>query len=53
MLVTAAQPANVDTVIADGRVLKRAGALTTIDLAEAQADARRALAGVRGRAASP
>jgi hypothetical protein len=32
-------------------VLKRAGALTTIDLAQAREDARRALAGVRARAA--
>jgi cytosine/adenosine deaminase-related metal-dependent hydrolase len=51
LLVTAAQPANVDTVIVDGRVLKRAGALTTIDLAQAREDAGRALAGVRARAA--
>jgi 5-methylthioadenosine/S-adenosylhomocysteine deaminase len=51
MLVTAAQPANVDTVIADGRVLKRAGALTTIDPAQAAEDAQRALAGIRARLA--
>ena len=51
LLVTAAQPANVDTVIVDGRVLKRAGALTTIDPAQAREDARRALAGVRAQAA--
>jgi cytosine/adenosine deaminase-related metal-dependent hydrolase len=51
LLVTAAQPANVDTVIVDGRVLKRAGTLTTIDPAQAREDARRALAGVRARAA--
>ena len=51
MLVTAAQPADVDTVIADGRVLKRAGALTTVDLPQAREDARRALAGVLARAA--
>jgi cytosine/adenosine deaminase-related metal-dependent hydrolase len=51
MLVTAAQPANVDTVIVDGRVLKQAGALTTTDLAQVRNDARRALAGVRARAA--
>jgi hypothetical protein len=52
MLVTAAQPVNVDTVIVDGRVLKRAGALTTIDLAQVRGDARQALAGIRARAAS-
>jgi hypothetical protein len=41
----------VDTVIVDGRVLKQAGALTTTDLAQVRNDARRALAGVRARAA--
>jgi hypothetical protein len=41
----------VDTVIVDGRVLKRAGALTTVDLPQAREDARRALAGVLARAA--
>jgi len=52
MLVTAAQPANVDTVIANGQLLKRAGALTTIDLPQVCEDARRALAGIQARAAS-
>jgi cytosine/adenosine deaminase-related metal-dependent hydrolase len=52
MLVTAAQPANVDTVIVDGRVLKRAGTLTMIDLAEVRESARLALAGVQARAGS-
>jgi cytosine/adenosine deaminase-related metal-dependent hydrolase len=52
MLVTAAQPANVDTVIVDGRVLKRAGALTAVDLAQVRDDATRALAGVLARAGS-
>jgi cytosine/adenosine deaminase-related metal-dependent hydrolase len=51
LLVTAAQPANVDTVIVDGRVLKRAGELTTIDLPQVRNDAQRALAGIRARAA--
>jgi cytosine/adenosine deaminase-related metal-dependent hydrolase len=32
MLVDAAQPSNVDTVIVDGRILKRAGKLTAIDV---------------------
>ena len=50
LLVTAAQPGNVDTVIVDGRVLKRDGALTAIDPAQVSADARQALAGVRARA---
>jgi hypothetical protein len=43
----------VDTVIVDGRVLKRDGALTTIDLAQVRDEARLALAGVLGRADSP
>ena len=50
MLVTAAQPANVDTVIVDGRVLKRSGVLTAIEPAQVSADARQALAGVLARA---
>ena len=50
LLVTAAQPVNVDTVIVDGRVLKRGGALTATDLPQIREDARRALAGVRARA---
>ena len=52
MLVTAAQPANVDTVIVDGRVLKRDGVLTTTDLAQVRDEARLALAGIRARAGS-
>jgi 5-methylthioadenosine/S-adenosylhomocysteine deaminase len=50
MLVTAAQPANVDTVIVDGRILKRSGTLTTLDPAQIARDAEEALAAVRSRA---
>jgi 5-methylthioadenosine/S-adenosylhomocysteine deaminase len=50
LLVTAAQPGNVDTVIADGRVLKQGGALTTLDAERIGRDARRALDGVIARA---
>jgi 5-methylthioadenosine/S-adenosylhomocysteine deaminase len=50
LLVTAAQPSNVDTVLADGRVLKRDGALTGYDVAEGAASARAALAGLLARA---
>jgi 5-methylthioadenosine/S-adenosylhomocysteine deaminase len=50
LLVTAAQPSNVHTVVADGRVLKRDGALTGYDVAELAASARVALAGVLSRA---
>jgi 5-methylthioadenosine/S-adenosylhomocysteine deaminase len=31
MVVQSAQPANVDTVVIDGRILKRHGRLTAID----------------------
>ena len=34
MLVEAAQPANVDTVMVDGRILKRGGTLTHLDVEE-------------------
>ena len=33
MLVTAVQPANVDTVLVDGRILKRNGKLTAMNVA--------------------
>ena len=49
MLVTAAQPANVDTVLIDGRIVKHRGALTTLDPAEISREARAALAGVISR----
>jgi hypothetical protein len=42
----------VDTVIADGRVLKQGGALTTLDAGRVGADARQALAGVIARSRS-
>jgi 5-methylthioadenosine/S-adenosylhomocysteine deaminase len=51
LLVTAAQPANVDTVLVDGQILKRGGALVTLDGERITAQAREALAGVRARAA--
>ena len=51
LLVGAAQPANVDTVLADGRILKRGGALVTLDSERISAQAREALARVRARAA--
>ena len=49
-VVHAATPANVDTVIADGRVLKRDGRLTTVDERALVEDARTALAGLCERA---
>ena len=51
LLVTAAQPANVDTVLAGGQVLKRGGVLVTLDGERVSAQAREALAAVRSRAA--
>ncbi|MGH3392865.1 MAG: amidohydrolase family protein, partial [Actinomadura sp.] len=50
LLVTAAQPADVDTVIVDGRILKRGGVLTAADPAVTAREARVALAGVKERA---
>ena len=51
LLVTAAQPGNVDTVLADGQVLKRGGSLVRLDGERITAQAREALARVRSRAA--
>ena len=50
LLVTASHPGNVEVVIADGRVLKRSGALTACDIAGVTGSARDALAGVLARA---
>ena len=50
MLVEAAQPANVDTVMIDGRILKRGGKLTAIDAARVGSEASAALAALRKRA---
>jgi cytosine/adenosine deaminase-related metal-dependent hydrolase len=50
LLVTAAQPANVDTVLVDGRILKRGGRLTALDVAEVNALARHSLTRVLRRA---
>jgi len=50
MLVEAAQPSNVDTVMVDGRILKRRGRLTAIDVEQTVGEASAALAAVRKRA---
>jgi len=50
MLVEAAQPSNVDTVMVDGRILKRRGKLTAIDVEQTVSEASSALAAVRKRA---
>jgi 5-methylthioadenosine/S-adenosylhomocysteine deaminase len=52
MIVLAAQPANVDTVLADGRVLKRRGRLTALDTEQVVAQAAESLAAVLARAGS-
>jgi 5-methylthioadenosine/S-adenosylhomocysteine deaminase len=49
-LVEAAQPSNVDTVMIDGRILKRHGQLTAIDVGEVVDEARVASVAVRRRA---
>jgi 5-methylthioadenosine/S-adenosylhomocysteine deaminase len=50
MIIEAAQPANVDTVIVDGRVLKRAGKLTSVNVNQVLADATASFDGMRKRA---
>jgi len=50
MVVDSAQPWNVDTVMVDGRILKRNGKLTAIDTGTLMAEASRASREVRDRA---
>jgi cytosine/adenosine deaminase-related metal-dependent hydrolase len=50
MLVTAAQPANVDTVMVDGRILKRNGKLTHLNVDRIATEAGQANAALRKRA---
>ena len=50
MLVTAVQPANVDTVMVDGRILKRNGKLTAMNVAQIAREAANANLAVRKRA---
>jgi cytosine/adenosine deaminase-related metal-dependent hydrolase len=49
LVLEATGPENVDTVVVDGRILKRGGKLTALDPHKVVADARQALAGVRER----
>ena len=49
-MVEATQPDNVDTVMVDGRILKRGGKLTAAQPADVAGEARVALAEVRNRA---
>jgi cytosine/adenosine deaminase-related metal-dependent hydrolase len=50
MLVDSAQASNVDTVLVDGRILKRKGKLTTIDIGKLMEEASAASLGIRQRA---
>jgi cytosine/adenosine deaminase-related metal-dependent hydrolase len=50
MLVDSAQASNVDTVLVDGRILKRNGKLTAIDAGRLMEEASAASQGVRQRA---
>jgi 5-methylthioadenosine/S-adenosylhomocysteine deaminase len=50
LLVGSALLDNVDTVVIDGRILKRAGKLTALPEAQVVTDARAALEGIRKRA---
>jgi 5-methylthioadenosine/S-adenosylhomocysteine deaminase len=50
MIVEAAQPANVDTVMIDGRIVKRGGRLTAIDIDAVIDGAQAAQRAVRDRA---
>jgi cytosine/adenosine deaminase-related metal-dependent hydrolase len=52
MLVEAAQPENIDTVVADGRILKRGGAFTAFSQDQILDAAAASLAGLRQRAAA-
>ena len=49
LLVEAAQPANVDTVMIDGRIVKRSGRLASLDVGAVVDGAARASAAVRRR----
>jgi cytosine/adenosine deaminase-related metal-dependent hydrolase len=50
MLVTAAEPSNVDTVVVDGRILKRNGRLTAMNADQIAQEANAANLALRKRA---
>ena len=50
VLVSFAQPSNVDTVVVDGRILRRAGKFTALDHAEVLKEAAESAAALRQRA---
>jgi cytosine/adenosine deaminase-related metal-dependent hydrolase len=49
-LVMLAQPSNVDTVVVDGRVLRRSGKFTALDEEKVVREAADAAAGLKARA---
>jgi cytosine/adenosine deaminase-related metal-dependent hydrolase len=49
-LVLLAQPSNVDTVVVDGRILRRNGQFTALDQDKAIREAAKAVAGLKARA---
>ena len=49
LLIEAAQPANVESVLVEGRFLKRNGRLTAVDVGEVVGDARTAVAALMAR----
>jgi 5-methylthioadenosine/S-adenosylhomocysteine deaminase len=49
LVLEATGPENIDTVVVDGRILKRGGKFAALDTSEVVAGARSALAGVRER----
>ena len=50
-IVRSAQPHNVDTVIVDGRILKRGGQMTALDVKKIVREAGESMATLRARAA--
>ena len=53
LLVQQAQPANVDTVVIDGRILKHEGELTALDAEEVIRKAAESFTAVRKHAGGP
>jgi len=49
-LMSFAQPRNIDTVVVDGRILRRAGEFTALDYAEVLKEAVETAAALRARA---
>jgi len=52
-VVAFGSPANIDTVMVDGRILRRAGKFTAFDSAQIVADARQAATALRDKANWP